>query len=69
LIFFGYRRKKTQYSKSFRDVYRMYNEMRDISDTQIMKKHLVVGMTTTGAARLQTTIQVFLVPKCVISIE
>jgi len=43
--------------------------MRDIGDAQVMKTHLVVGMTTTGAARLQTTIQVFLVSTFIISLE
>ncbi|KAF2902959.1 hypothetical protein ILUMI_03228 [Ignelater luminosus] len=36
---------------------KQYMEIRDIEDTEIMKRMTVVGMTTTGAARLQTVLQ------------
>uniref|UniRef100_A0A6P7FVC7 NFX1-type zinc finger-containing protein 1-like n=1 Tax=Diabrotica virgifera virgifera TaxID=50390 RepID=A0A6P7FVC7_DIAVI len=41
----------------FRDEYALYAEMRDIEDTNVMKEALVVGMTTTGAARLNTSLK------------
>ncbi|XP_060534908.1 NFX1-type zinc finger-containing protein 1-like isoform X2 [Cylas formicarius] len=41
----------------YQRIYQVYNELRDIEDIQLMKDHLVVGMTTTGAARLQSSIQ------------
>ncbi|KAK4872927.1 hypothetical protein RN001_014956 [Aquatica leii] len=34
-----------------------YNELKSVFDLEIMKQMLVVGMTTTGAARLQTIIK------------
>uniref|UniRef100_A0A6P7GTU6 NFX1-type zinc finger-containing protein 1-like n=1 Tax=Diabrotica virgifera virgifera TaxID=50390 RepID=A0A6P7GTU6_DIAVI len=41
----------------FRDEYALYAEMRDIEDTNVMKEALVVGMTTSGAARLNASLK------------
>ncbi|KAF2902956.1 hypothetical protein ILUMI_03225 [Ignelater luminosus] len=41
----------------YRRTYNQYNEMRNIEDAEIMKQMTVVGMTTTGAARLQSVLQ------------
>lgn len=49
--------KKEKINREFRKDYKLYSEMRDIQDTQIMKDALVVGMTTTAAARLKSSLQ------------
>ncbi|KAJ8938439.1 hypothetical protein NQ314_011475 [Rhamnusium bicolor] len=49
--------EKEKLSQQFRKIFKVYNEFRDMEDTQIMKNSLVVGMTTTGAARLQASLQ------------
>ncbi|XP_050506349.1 NFX1-type zinc finger-containing protein 1-like isoform X2 [Diabrotica virgifera virgifera] len=49
--------KKALLSTRFREEYAVYTEMRDIEDTNVMKEALVVGMTTTGAARLNTSLK------------
>ncbi|XP_050297932.1 NFX1-type zinc finger-containing protein 1-like [Anthonomus grandis grandis] len=51
------RRKYQEVSIKFRQVCRLYNQMRDIEDMGVMRENLVVGMTTTGAARLQSSLQ------------
>lgn len=38
-------------------MYRVYTDLRDMEDVQAMKRCLVVGMTTTGAARLRSSLQ------------
>ncbi|KAJ8946031.1 hypothetical protein NQ318_023280 [Aromia moschata] len=37
--------------------YKIYSEQRDIEDVKIMRENLVVGMTTTGAARLRASLE------------
>lgn len=49
--------KRELINLDFRKDYKLYDEMREIQDTQIMKEALVVGMTTTAAARLKTSLQ------------
>nr|XP_023014369.1 NFX1-type zinc finger-containing protein 1-like [Leptinotarsa decemlineata] len=51
------RARKEEVNRSFRKLYSVYSEMRDMEDAKIMKSSLVVGMTTTGAARLQSSLQ------------
>ncbi|KAG5867398.1 hypothetical protein JTB14_025229 [Gonioctena quinquepunctata] len=51
------RQRKETISREFRRIYTVYSEMRDMEDAQIMKGCLVVGMTTTGAARLQASLK------------
>lgn len=41
----------------FRAVVREYDEIKSIEDVKVMKESLILGMTTTAAARLQTTLQ------------
>ncbi|CAG9770858.1 unnamed protein product [Ceutorhynchus assimilis] len=51
---------RNQYQQSsirFRTLYKEYTELRDIEDSELMTEHLVIGMTTTGAARLQSSLQ------------
>jgi hypothetical protein len=43
--------------EKFRTEARHYEEVRHMIDLEIMKESYVVGMTTTGAARLQTLLQ------------
>lgn len=43
--------------KQYRQVYKEYEEIKLIDDIRIMKTMKVIGMTTTGAARYQTTLQ------------
>lgn len=45
--------KLVRYQEQHQKTYRRYLEIREINDTDVMKNRLVVGMTTTGAARLQ----------------
>ncbi|XP_072385751.1 NFX1-type zinc finger-containing protein 1-like isoform X2 [Diabrotica undecimpunctata] len=49
--------QKALLGTKFREEYAVYDEMRDIEDTNVMKEALVVGMTTTGAARLNTSLK------------
>ncbi|CAH1224927.1 unnamed protein product [Diabrotica balteata] len=49
--------QKALLGTKFREEYAVYAEMRDIEDTNVMKDALVVGMTTTGAARLNTSLK------------
>lgn len=49
--------EKEKLSRKFRARFKVYSELRDMEDTQIMKSSLVVGMTTTGAARLRSSLQ------------
>ncbi|XP_066147854.1 NFX1-type zinc finger-containing protein 1-like isoform X2 [Euwallacea fornicatus] len=51
------RQKHHETSLQFQQLYRVYSEMRDMEDTQIMSNSLVLGMTTTGAARLRSSLQ------------
>lgn len=51
------KKKKDKITKEFRQVYRVYTDLRNMEDVQTMKKCLVVGMTTTGAARLRSSLQ------------
>ncbi|XP_008190958.1 NFX1-type zinc finger-containing protein 1 isoform X1 [Tribolium castaneum] len=44
-------------NEQFREQHKIYEEMRDIENTKAMKNVLVVGMTTTGAARLRSSLQ------------
>lgn len=46
----------------FRDAYSIYESERCLSDTHVMKQALVVGMTTTCAARLRPVIQALMSP-------
>lgn len=43
--------------ETYRQIYREYEELRSIEDIRIMQTKSVIGMTTTGAARYQTTLQ------------
>ncbi|KAK4872846.1 hypothetical protein RN001_014875 [Aquatica leii] len=51
------RKQLMQLHNYYKTIEEQYNEIRDIFDLQIMKEMSVVGMTTTGAARLQTLIR------------
>jgi superfamily I DNA and/or RNA helicase len=44
-------------SEDFPEVYKEYEQMREIEDVRTMKDALVVGMTTTSAARLRSSLQ------------
>ncbi|XP_044270386.1 NFX1-type zinc finger-containing protein 1-like [Tribolium madens] len=44
-------------NEQFREQHKVYEEMRHIENTKAMKNVLVVGMTTTGAARLRSSLQ------------
>jgi hypothetical protein len=44
-------------SEDFPGVYKEYEQMREIEDVRTMKDALVVGMTTTSAARLRSSLQ------------
>lgn len=50
-------RKAQNLSEEYRKLMKEYDEIRSIEDTRLMQQMLVVGMTTTGAARLQTILQ------------
>ncbi|CAG9824500.1 unnamed protein product [Phaedon cochleariae] len=54
--------KKEESTRSFKKVYALYSEMMSMEDAQVMKESLVIGMTTTGAARLQSSLQVLKSP-------
>lgn len=43
--------------KLYADKSRLYYETKDIADMHVIKHSLVLGMTTTGAARMQTLLQ------------
>ncbi|EFA00122.1 NFX1-type zinc finger-containing protein 1 [Tribolium castaneum] len=43
--------------EDFPAIYKEYEVMREMEDVQVMKKALVVGMTTTSAARLRSSLQ------------
>ncbi|XP_044269806.1 NFX1-type zinc finger-containing protein 1-like isoform X2 [Tribolium madens] len=43
--------------EDFPTIYKEYEVMREMEDVQVMKKALVVGMTTTSAARLRSSLQ------------
>lgn len=49
--------KRDAINREFRRDYKLYDELRVIQDTQVMKGALVVGMTTTAAARLKSSLQ------------
>lgn len=51
------RKRKETYTIKFKNVFKVYSELRDLEDVQVMKRNLVVGMTTTGAARLRMSLQ------------
>ncbi|KAJ3662954.1 hypothetical protein Zmor_007268 [Zophobas morio] len=51
------RKRLEALNKEFREVYKAYEELRDVEDTRSMKNALVVGITTTGAARLRSSLQ------------
>lgn len=51
------KKRKEVCTKEFKKIYKVYSELRDMEDTQIMKRNTVVGMTTTGAARLRSSLQ------------
>ncbi|XP_066256208.1 NFX1-type zinc finger-containing protein 1-like isoform X2 [Euwallacea similis] len=51
------RQQHQESSLQFRQLFSVYHEMREMEDTQIMMDHHVVGMTTTGAARLRSSLQ------------
>ncbi|CAH0548132.1 unnamed protein product [Brassicogethes aeneus] len=53
---------KNRLSELYRKNYREYNELRSIEDAQIMKEQLVIGMTTTGAARMNSALQALKCP-------
>ncbi|CAG9824164.1 unnamed protein product [Phaedon cochleariae] len=54
--------KKEESTRMFRRVYAVYTQMMSMEDAQVMKESLVIGMTTTGAARLQSSLQVLKSP-------
>jgi hypothetical protein len=45
------------YEESFRPEAKQYEEANHMLDLEVMKESHVVGMTTTGAARLHTLLQ------------
>lgn len=49
--------KISEQEEIYRRIYREYEELRSMEDIRIMKTKLVIGMTTTGAARFQTILQ------------
>ncbi|KAK4872928.1 hypothetical protein RN001_014957 [Aquatica leii] len=49
--------KLIELQDEYKIIYKQYKEIRDIIDLEVMKQALVVGMTTTCAARLQTIIK------------
>ncbi|KAH1024131.1 hypothetical protein HUJ05_003674 [Dendroctonus ponderosae] len=51
------RRIYTANGIAFRKTFQVYQEMQEIENTQIMRQKMVVGMTTTGAARFKSSIQ------------
>ncbi|XP_025836125.1 NFX1-type zinc finger-containing protein 1-like isoform X2 [Agrilus planipennis] len=53
LLFNRSKKLQQDYSK----IYKQYAELKDIENLQLIRTMDVVGMTTTGAARLQTTLQ------------
>ncbi|CAG9821989.1 unnamed protein product [Phaedon cochleariae] len=54
--------EKVESTRLFRREYAVYSEMMSMEDAQVMKESLVVGMTTTAAARLQSSLQVLKSP-------
>lgn len=48
---------KEKYISQFKKNYKIYSDLRDMEDVQVMKQNLVIGMTTTGAARLRSSLQ------------
>lgn len=58
--------QKKKYDDEFKKTYKIYEEMRSIEDTKIMKKVLVIGMTTTGAARLRSCLRTLRSPVVIV---
>lgn len=50
----------------YRQLYREYEEVQQLEDKHIMEEMLVIGMTTTGAARKQTLLQALKCPIVVV---
>ncbi|KAJ8946029.1 hypothetical protein NQ318_023278 [Aromia moschata] len=50
-------RRRDHLNNIYQKTYKIYSELRDIEDIKIMRKNLVVGMTTTGAARLRASLE------------
>ncbi|CAH1102677.1 unnamed protein product [Psylliodes chrysocephalus] len=48
--------------RDFQRIYGVYKEMQEMEDTQTMKEALVIGMTTTCAARHQSSLQALKIP-------
>uniref|UniRef100_A0AAR5PM44 RZ-type domain-containing protein n=1 Tax=Dendroctonus ponderosae TaxID=77166 RepID=A0AAR5PM44_DENPD len=56
------RKMYTANSIAFRNTFQVYQEMQEIENTQIMRQKMVVGITTTGAARFKSSIQALRCP-------
>ncbi|XP_044747132.1 NFX1-type zinc finger-containing protein 1-like isoform X3 [Coccinella septempunctata] len=50
------------YNVKYRKAFKVYNELKEISDIEILRGAKLIGMTTTGAARLHSTLQVLKCP-------
>lgn len=57
--------KLNELHEEYRDVYKQYEEVKQIEDINLMRDMQVVGMTTSGAAKYQTLLQAL---KCPIGI-
>ncbi|KAL3275522.1 hypothetical protein HHI36_020281 [Cryptolaemus montrouzieri] len=55
-------RKHEAASREFRLAYKIYQEAKDLANIEILKNTLVIGMTTTGAARLHSSLQMIKCP-------
>ncbi|CAH0548130.1 unnamed protein product [Brassicogethes aeneus] len=54
--------EKNELAELYREIYAELIELKSIEDAQIMKEHLVIGMTTTGAARMNSALQAIQCP-------
>jgi hypothetical protein len=53
-------------NKEFRKSFKIYEELRDVENANLMKDALVIGMTTTGAARLRSSLQALKSPVVIV---
>lgn len=62
-------RKKEQLSVNFRETFEVYDDLKSIEDRKVMKEHFVIGMTTTGAARINSTLKALKCPIVIVEVS
>ncbi|KAJ8981195.1 hypothetical protein NQ317_014839 [Molorchus minor] len=58
--------EREKINEQYKEKHRLYSDQRNIEEVKIMKENLVIGMTTTGAARLRTSLEALRSPVVIV---